>query len=77
MRKNVQLGDLTKPENVKRLEDMLREIYNLLNRPPITDTDPNGSLESDQGQLVWYDNGGTLTLKKNTDGDTTWADVDT
>jgi hypothetical protein len=75
MLKNVTLGDLTRPDNVERLEGMLRELYLLANKPEITDTDPNGSLEGDKGQLVWYDNAGTLTLKKNTDGDTAWANA--
>lgn len=74
MIKNVSLGNLSNPGDVKKLEDMLRELYLIANRPEITDVDPNGSLEADKGQLVWYDSGG-LTLKKNTDGDTTWANA--
>ncbi len=75
MLKNVYLGDLKNQTDVKKLEDMIRELYLLANKPEITDTDPNGAIESDKGQLIWFNDSGTLKLRKNTDGSTTWAAI--
>ena len=75
LEKDVVLRDLTQPGEVKRLVDMIRELYSLSGSVLIVTADPNGSIRSRKDTVLIYNNGGSYQLKVNTDGGTTWANA--
>ena len=77
LEKDVVLRDLTQPGEVKRLVDILRELYSLSGSVMIVTTDPNGSVKARKDTVLIYNNtgAGTYQLKVNTDGSTTWANA--
>ncbi len=68
----IGLTDLTKPEQVKQLKEILLFILDRLDELPLTTTDPNGNLSGRIGQIILYNNAGTFSLKVNTTGLKVW-----
>ena len=77
LEKDVVIRDLTQPGEVKRLVDILRELYSLSGSVMIVTTDPNGSVKARKDTVLIYNNtgAGTYQIKVNTDGSTTWANA--
>jgi len=67
----LEFNDLTRPEQVQILKNVLLFILNNLDQLPSTTTDPNGNLTGRTDQVILYNNGGTRSLKVCTGG-TTW-----
>lgn len=75
MQASVVLGDLTNPVNIKKLQQILEELYDL-HDPLYTETAPNGSISSHRGRLAIYKNGAVYEQWQNVDGDTLWRQMD-
>lgn len=75
MQASVVLGDLKKPEDVKKLQQILEELYDLFDLLYET-TDPDGNVQAQRGKLCIFFDGSKYHLKKNVDGGTTWEDSD-
>ncbi len=74
MDKNIVLGDLTKPENVKQLQTYLRELYRLSD-VIYTTTAPNGNISANRGQKALYYDGACYSVWVNIDGATVWEAI--
>lgn len=71
MQASIQLGDLKDPQNVRKLETLLSELYDLFD-PLYETSDPDGSIKAQRGKLCIFQNGSNYETKVNVDGDTTW-----
>lgn len=71
----MNIQDLQKPENVKKLMDAISEIAEKVDVSVVT-TAPNGNTTARKGKIVEYDNSGTITTWINTDAGTTWKQID-
>ncbi len=71
----VKFTDLTKPDQITQLNDIITELWNITNgryNLNITTTDPNGNTKGDVGDMVLYNNSSSFSVKVNTDGEKTW-----
>jgi len=75
MQARISLGDLKSPQDIRRLERTLEELYDL-HDTLYTDTAPNGSISAHRGKIALYLNGSTYEKWINTDGDTAWSRID-
>lgn len=76
MLQNIILKDLTIPSEMKRLRDYLRDIYDKFD-VLYTETAPNGNITERRGKIAIYNSSGTITTWVNTDGATTWQQLNT
>jgi len=74
MEKPIVFEDLTKPQDLYRLKEHLRELYDLFD-PLYTTTAPNGNLSSQRGKLAIYNNNEVYTIWINLDGKTLWQQL--
>lgn len=74
MQASIQLGDLKDPQNVKKLEALLSELYDLFD-PLYETSDPNGSVSAQRGKIAIYYDGADYQKKINVDGGTTWLPI--
>ena len=75
MEANISLGDLKNPADIRRLEQILAELYDLFD-PLYETTAPNGAISAPRGKLAIYKNGSTYEQWQNMDGDTLWQRID-
>lgn len=55
----------------------LRNLYENINNLEVTTTAPNGNIKAEKGDAIIYNNSGTFELWVNSDGSTTWQNIDT
>lgn len=75
MQASIVLGNLKNPEDVKRLQQNLEELYDLFD-PIYTETAPNGNISAQRGKFALYLNGANYEKWQNIDGGTTWSRID-
>jgi len=71
----LDIQDLTKPENVKKLMDAISEIADKVDIGVVT-VAPNGVTGGRKGKVVLYDTGSGFETWQNTDGATAWVRID-
>ena len=74
MDRELVFQDLSKPQDLYRLKEHLRELYDLFD-PMYTTTAPNGNLSAQRGKLAIYFNNPTYQIWMNVSGSTVWAQL--
>ena len=74
MQKNIIFNNLNNPQEIQKLRDYLRELYEESD-VIYTTIAPNGNISARRGKFALYNNEGTYQVWINLTGSTVWQQV--